>query len=345
LAGLPTIIENMPKSLRPRNALVAALVYDGLCTFEFGITTEIFGLPRPEMGADWYRFTTCAVEPGPLRACGGLSVIADGTLDALQHAGMIVIPGWRGVDAAVPDALVAALIEAHQAGARLVSICSGVFVLAATGLLDGKRATTHWRYADALRAARPAVIVDPDVLYVDEGSVLTSAGSAAGLDLLLHIVRCDFGAAAANKVARRLVMSPHREGGQAQFIERPVPARPGGRLAPLLDAMRERLERPMTIAELARQAAMSERTFLRRFREMTGMTPGAWLAAARIETAKALLEAGVASLEDVALRSGFGSAANLRHHFRRTVGVGPAAYRRRLLVDVIGENDARQDAA
>ncbi len=323
------MIKIMPNTVAVPNRLVAALVYDGLCTFEFGIAAEVFGLSRPEMGEDWYSFVTAAAEPGPLRAAGGLFVTAQEGLDALERAGTIVIAGWKGIDVAVPARLVEALQAAHARGARLVSICSGVFVIAATGLLDDKRATTHWRYADALKAAYPSIEVDPDVLYVDEGTILTSAGSAAGMDLLLHLVRRDFGPSAANSVARRLVMSPHRDGGQAQYIDRPVPPRPDGRLSSLIDSMLERLDRPLNIAELAREAAMSERTFLRRFREMTGMTPGNWIVAARINAAKQMLETDRYSIEHVAEHAGFGSAATLRHHFRQRVGVGPSDYRKR----------------
>ena len=218
---------------------MVALAYDGLCTFEFGVAVEIFGLDRPEMGEAWYRFRVAAIEPGPLRAAGGIRVESDGGLRLIERAGTIIVPGWRGADCPVPERLLAALRRAHKRGARLVSFCSGVFVLAATGLLDGKRATTHWRYAERLARAYPAISVVPDVLYIDEGNLLTAAGSAAGIDLSLHLIRRDWGAAAANSVARRLVVQPHRDGGQAQFIEAPVPeAREGGRLGPLLERMR-----------------------------------------------------------------------------------------------------------
>ena len=319
----------MPKRSDLPSRVVAAVIYDGIATFEFGIVAEIFGLHRPEMGSDWYRLITCAAEPGPLRAAGGLSVTVEHDLKDLVRAGTIVIAGWKGVDIAPPDALLESLREAAARGARMVSLCSGAFVLAAAGLLDGGRATTHWRYADAFRAAFPEVELDPDVLYVDRGNILTSAGSAAGIDLLLHIVRKDFGPAAANSVARRLVVPAHRNGGQSQFIERPVPPRPDGKLAALLDLMRERLSYPMTIAWLAREAAMSERTFLRRFKETTGSTPAGWLLSVRLDRAKQLLEAGTASIEDVAIRAGFGSAATLRMHFRSLIGISPRDYRAR----------------
>lgn len=291
---------------------------------------EVFALPRPEFGDDWYRFSTCVVDPGPLRAMGGLRVHADGGLERLARAGTIVIPGWKGVDVAPPPALLRALRRAHARGARLVSICSGVFVLAAAGLLDGKRATTHWRYATALAARYPHIEVDAAVLYVDAGQILTSAGSAAGLDLCLHLVRHDYGAQIANQVARRLVISPHRDGGQAQFIERPMPRRSEDtRMARLLEALQRNPAQAIAVAELARRAAMSERTFLRRFRESTGTTPGDWLAGLRLARARELLEITQLPIEAVAHESGFGSALTLRHHFRRKLGLSPSAYQRR----------------
>ncbi|CAN5140121.1 transcriptional regulator FtrA [soil metagenome] len=309
------------------NRLVAALVYDNLCSFEFGCAAEIFGLPRPEMGEDWYRFITCAVEPGPLRAMGGLRIEADHGLEGLAEADTIIIPGWKSAEAAPSPALVAALIAAHARGARIVTICSGVFVLAASGLLDGRRATTHWGYAAKLAALYPLVTVDANVLYVDEGELLTSAGSAAGLDLCLHLVRRDFGPKIANQVARRLVLAPHRNGGQAQFIERAVSPRDGDRFADVIASLRERLDQPLSIAGMAAAAAMSERTFIRRFKAAMGAAPGDWLIGARVDRARELLELEALSIEDVAAQSGFGAAATLRHHFRRRVGVSPAAYR------------------
>lgn len=314
----------------PENRLVVALAYDGLCTFEFGVAVEVFGLPRPEMGPGWYRFAVAAAEPGPLRAAGGVRVLCDGGPELLEEAGTIVVPGWRGADAPVPAAIREALARAHARGARVLSLCSGVFVLAAAGLLAGKTCTTHWRYAAALAAAHPDLTVRPDVLYVDEGDVLTAAGSAAGIDLCLHLIRRDFGAEAANSVARRLVVPPHREGGQAQFVEAPVPRpREGARLGPLLDALRARLDRPHTIASMAREAGMSARTFLRRFKAATGLAPAEWLLAERLARARTLLETTDAPLDDVAAAAGFGATATLRHHFRTRLGVSPGAYRRR----------------
>lgn len=311
------------------NRNVAVLAYDGLGTFEFGIAVEIFGLERPEMGDDWYRFTACSLESGPIRTDSGLTVETKEGLEAFERAGTIVIPGWKGAEAPVPQELIGALLRAHKRGARLVSLCSGAFVLAATGLLDGRRATTHWHYAGALAGKHPRIEVDPSILYVDEDSLMTSAGSAAAIDLLLHIVRKDFGPKAANRVARCLVMPPHRDGGQAQFIESPVPARADGKLAPLLESLRRRLDHPFTISELASASAMSQRTFLRRFRAMTGVTPARWLLQARIEAAKALLEEGQLPVPEVAFRAGFRSVEAMRHHFRNEVRLSPRDYRAR----------------
>jgi AraC family transcriptional regulator, transcriptional activator FtrA len=316
----------------PENRRVVALAYDGLCTFEFGVAVEIFGLDRPEMGDDWYSFRVAAIEPGPLRAAGGIRVTTDGGLGLIERAGTIVVPGWRGADEPVPARVIKALRRAHAKGARLLSFCSGVFVLAATGLLDGKRAVTHWRYAERLARAYPRIAVVPDVLYMDEGSVLTAAGSAAGIDLSLHLIRRDWGVAAANSVARRLVVPAHRDGGQAQFIQAPVPnAREGSRIGQVLDRLRA-APAPApdtTVAALAGQAGMSRRTFLRRFKAGTGTTPGAWLANLRLSHARQLLETSRLGLEDVATASGFGSSANLRHHFRRELRLSPSAYRLR----------------
>ncbi|CAM6733230.1 HTH araC/xylS-type domain-containing protein [Leclercia adecarboxylata] len=256
------------------NPLVVALAYDGLCTFEFGIAVEIFGLARPEMGDNWYRFAVAGVEPGALRATGGIRLVVDGGLELLAEAGTIIVPGWRGADVPVPAALCEQLVAAHARGARILSICSGVFVLAAAGLLNNRQATTHWRYTDVLQQRYPAIQVTPDVLYIDNGDVLTSAGSAAGIDLCLHLVRRDYGSVAANQVARRLVVSPHRDGGQAQFIQQAVPvAYEGHRLGALFDYLLENLAAPHSVDSLAKFVGMSPRTFLRRFAATTGKTP------------------------------------------------------------------------
>jgi AraC family transcriptional activator FtrA len=331
LAELPSIDQIMPKPKgrsRAFNPLVVALVYDGLCAFEFSCATEVFALPRPELGPGWYRFETCAMKGRRIAGQYGLSIEVAGGMSRLAAAGTIIIPGWRGVGVPVPARIINALRSAHSRGARLLSICSGSFVLAATGLLDGKRATTHWRYADELQRRHPNIQVDPNVLYVDEGQILTSAGSAAGLDLCLHLVRRDYGPAVANQVARRLVIPPHRDGGQAQFLERPVDRRERGSLSALLDKMARRVSEPLRIAQLARLAAMSERTFMRRFRAATGLTPADWITRMRVDRARELLEDTELSIDHIAARTGLGAATTLRHHFRRKVGVSPLEYRR-----------------
>jgi AraC family transcriptional activator FtrA len=318
---------------RPRsprfNPLVIALTYDGLCAFEFACTAEVFGLSRPELGPRWYRFETCSLGGRRVRGQYGTSMSVDGGLERLAEAGTIMIPGWQGIDVPVPSAIVEALTRAHRRGARLLSICSGSFVLAATGLLDDRRATTHWRYSDALQSRYPRVRVDPDVLYIDEGEILTSAGSAAGLDLCLHLIRRDFGAAIANVVARRLVIPPHRDGGQAQFLDSPVDRRERGPLSVVLERVQRRLHQPITINQMSRWAAMSERTFIRRFRATTGMTPGDWITHQRIGRAKDLLERSSLDVEQVAARAGLGTAMTMRHHFRKRIGLSPAEYRKR----------------
>lgn len=319
----------MPNASTLPNRTVAALIYEGLGTFEFAIAAEVFGLARPEFGSDWYRFVSCSEGARPVRASGHVSIVPESGLEALANAGTIVIPGWNSSGAPPSSAVAEAIRSSHANGARIVTICSGVFLLASLGLADGKLVTTHWKYADRLKALYPALIVDPDVLYVDNGDILTSAGSAAGIDLLLHIVRKDFGPDRANQVARRLVMPPHRDGGQAQFIKRPVPHQAGDRLAALLDLIRARPGDGWTIGRMAREAAMSERTIIRRFKDSLGVSPGDWLTSTRVDAARQLLETGTASIDLVAELAGFGGAATLRHHFRNRVGISPAQYRAR----------------
>jgi AraC family transcriptional activator FtrA len=308
---------------------VAIVAYDKLCTFEFALAVEVFALKRPELGIPWYDCEVCAVDRGPLRATGGVTISARHGVHLLERAGTIVIPGWRDLDEPPPWALLAALRKAHARGARLLSICSGAFVLAATGLLDGKRATTHWRYTERFAARFPQVKLVPDVLYVDEGRLLTSAGSAAGLDLCMHLVRRDYGAAVANQVARRLVIAPHREGGQAQFVQEPVPpAEEGSPLAPVLDWALRNLREPISVRRLARRAGMSERTFCRRFEAHLGTSPARWLIGQRVIAAQRMLETSPLPIEVVADRTGMGTAANLRHHFRAQIRTTPLQYRR-----------------
>lgn len=322
----------MPNSaLSPKESpLVCAIAYDGLCTFEFGIAVELFGLSRPEFD-DWYRFAVVKAEPGPIRAVGGITMDAEDDLTLLQQASLIIVPGWRGAETPVPEALRHALQSAHANGARIASICSGVFVLAAAGLLDGKNATTHWRYTDLLTAKFPQINVDPDVLFFENDGIYTSAGSAAGLDLGLHIIRQDFGAKAAASVARRLVLPAQRDGGQRQFIPRPEPkARIGSGLAALQDRVRATLNEDWPIERMAQTAGTSSRTLARRFHEELGTTPLSWLKVERVTRAAELLETDHIPLADVWDICGFGSAETFRRDFRKVMGVPPAKYRDRL---------------
>jgi len=312
-----------------RPPLVAAIVYEGLCTFEFGIVTEAFALPRPELGRPWYRFRVCSIAGKSVRATGGVTIEAPWGLTGLKDAHTIVMPGWRNVDEPPPPSLVRALRRAAARGARIVSICSGVFVLAAAGLLNGKRATTHWRDTQRLAERFPDIIVQPDVLYVDEGRVMTSAGSAAGLDLCLHIIRKDFGAEIANRVARRLVLPPHRDGGQTQYATEPVTTRRAAGLARLLDWVQGNLHRDLTVPVLAKQAGMSQRSFARHFLAETGTTAHQWLVHQRLIAAQRKLETTGDSIDRIAETVGLGTAATLRQHFQRRFRTSPSGYRRR----------------
>lgn len=328
---------NMTKldSTPQKHPLVCAIAYDGLCTFEFGIAVELFALPRPEFD-NWYRFATVKAEPGPIRALGGITLDAQDNLDVLQGASLIIVPGWRGADTPVPEALCAALRTAYDRGARVASICSGVFVLAAAGLLNGKSATTHWRYTDKLATDYPDVAVDPDVLFVERDRVYTSAGSAAGLDLGLHIIRQDYGAQVAASVARRLVLPAQRDGGQRQFVPRPEPkARTGSSLSALQDRIRASIDENWSIERMADAAATSGRTLARRFHEETGTTPLNWLKVERVSRAAELLENGSIPLSDVWDVCGFGSAETFRREFRKTMGVPPVRYRERLGTPIV----------
>jgi AraC family transcriptional activator FtrA len=315
----------------PANRLVAALVCDGLSLFEFGIVAEVFALRRPELGVPWYDFAVVSFDPPPLRATGGVQVLPTHHVRLLARAGTIVIPNWRNLDELPPKAMLDAVRAAHRRGARLMSVCSGAFVLAAAGLLDGRRATTHWRHAAKLAARYPAVHVEPSVLYVQDDRIYTAAGSAAGIDLGLHMVRQDYGSAIANQVARRMVVPPHRDGGQSQFVAEALPATPDGEgtLAPIMEWASGRLDQPLDVAALARKARMSPRTLARRFESQAGTTPHQWLTHQRVLAAQRLLETSSASIERVAELSGFATPETLRHHFRRRVGTSPGAYRRR----------------
>jgi transcriptional regulator GlxA family with amidase domain len=309
---------------------VAAVVGNGVSPFELAVACEVFGHDRSELVDPWYELRVCAAEPPPLRATGGITIDTPYGLDDVAHAGTVIVPGWRQLDEVPSVELLDALRAAHARGARILSVCSGAFALAHAGLLDGRRATTHWMYAAALAERFPAVEVDPDVLYVVDGSVMTSAGTAAGIDLCLHLVRLDHGAAVANAVARRMVVPPHRAGGQSQFVQAPV--RDVGRsqdpIAEVMDWAVTRLAEPLAVDRLAAEAAMSPRTFARRFREVAGTTPHQWLVRQRVLHAQGLLETTGMPVDRIADEVGFGSAAVLRQHFGRIVGTSPLAYRR-----------------
>lgn len=311
--------------------LVVAVAYDQLCTFEFGCVVEMFALQRPELGVPWYRFAVCSAEGRSLRAAGGITVAAPYSLRILEQAHTVIVPGWRDAEEPPPVDLVKRIRAAYDRGARICSICSGVFVLAAAGILDGRTVTTHWRYAQRLQQRYPMLRVEPNALYVDEGQVVTSAGSAAGLDMLVHLVRRDHGPKVANLVAQRLVIPPHRDGDQAQYVPRPVAREDEGRLARLLDWVRQHLDASHSVASLSKRASMSPRTLLRHFRNITGLAPGEWLLRERIALARDMLESGRVPIGEVADRTGFGSAESFRRHFRLQVGASPAAYRRRFL--------------
>ncbi|WP_428953497.1 helix-turn-helix domain-containing protein [Streptomyces sp. cg35] len=310
---------------------VVVLVDEGVNPFEVGVATEVFGLPRPELGraAPLYELTLCAPVPEIRMNHGFFTLGTAAGLDAADSADTLIVPGRP--DNVVPRAepVLAAIRRSHARGARIAGFCTGAFALAEAGLLDGRRATTHWRWAEEFRALHPQVLLEPDVLFVDEGDVLTAAGSAAALDLSLHLVRRDHGAEVAGSVARRLVFAAHRDGGQRQFVERPVPDVPDASLAPLLAWAQERLDEPIAVSDLAARAAVSPATLHRRFRAELGTTPLAWLLGERIALACRLIERGEARLDVVAELSGLGSGANLRAHLKRATGLSPSAYRAR----------------
>jgi len=306
---------------------VAAVVLDDANPFEFSVAAEVFGIDRREIAGWDYEFQLVA--PGGIaRMAGGVDLRTPFDLDVVASADTVVLPGIQPSEEP-PDDVVAAVRAAHANGARIVSFCSGAFIVAAAGLLDGRRATTHWMHAEQFRERFPRVLLDPNVLFVDEGDVLTSAGTAAGIDLGLHIVRKDLGAEAARMVARRMVVPPHRDGGQAQFIDgAPQPRVRADDLAGVLEWAQHRLDRDLSVALLAERANMSERTFARRFKESTGTTPFRWLLTQRLQRAQELLETSDLDVDHVAARSGFGTSANLREHFRRELRTTPSSYRR-----------------
>lgn len=311
---------------------VAVVLTGRVAMFEFGVLCEVFGLDRTADGLPGFDFKVCSAEPGvPVRATSpGAQVVPEFGLDEVAKADLVAIPAFYSGDLREPDArAIAAVRAAADAGAIVLTVCSGAFLAGAAGLLDGRKCTTHWRYVDQLAEQFPLATVDPDVLFVDAGNVITSAGTAAGIDAALHLVRRELGSTVANAIARRMVVPPQRDGGQRQFIERPVAACTSDSLIPILEWMNENLELPHTIEDLAARATMSTRTFARRFAAETGTTPVKWLTNQRVLHAKHLLEATDLGLEQIAGRSGFGSGALLRHHFQRLVGIAPTEYRRR----------------
>ncbi|WP_328470617.1 GlxA family transcriptional regulator [Streptomyces sp. NBC_00448] len=305
---------------------VALAVTDQAPIFELAVPCEVFGIDRPDLTDPWYDLQVCTVDPGTTVAHGFVAHGA-GDMDDLVRADTVVVPACANVHRAPSPELVEAVRAAHTAGARIAAICSGAFVLAAAGLLDGRRATTHWMHTHELARRHPEVCLDPKVLYVEDGGIYTSAGTAAGLDLCLELVRVDHGAAVANALARRLVTPPHRMGGQAQYVELPAVARDDTTLGPLLEWARGRLDGPLTLTDLARQAGISRRTLARRFEETIGVPPMRWLQQERIRRAQHLLETSTLPVEQVSAASGLGSATNLRRHFVRDVGLAPQAYR------------------
>ena len=307
---------------------VVAVVGERVAAFELGIVCQVFGLNRTDDHLPAYDFAVCGAEPGEVPTTSGFPVRVEG-MDRVADADLVTVPAWPTLDARIDPALLDALRAAADRGARLLSVCSGAFALAAAGLLDNRRAATHWQFADLLARRYPSVRVDREVLYVADGPILTSAGAAAGIDACLHLIRETHGTHTANELARRMVTPPHRDGGQAQFVDHPVPpVASDAVLADLLDWMAAHLREPLPVARLATRAVMSERTFVRRFRATTGTTPHRWLLDQRLRRAEELLESTDLAVDRVAAESGFGAGDTLRHHFTARRGVSPAAYRR-----------------
>ncbi len=309
---------------------VSTLVLDGLAVFEFGIICEVFGIDRSADGVPSFDFNVCGPVAGePVRTTVGAHLTPQHDFDDLLGADLVAVPAIAyGTNGYPPEAL-EVLREAAGRGSIILTVCSGAFVVGAAGLLDGRPCTTHWMYADLLARTYPTARVDRNVLFVDDGNLITSAGTAAGIDACLHLMRRELGSEVTNRIARRMVVPPQRDGGQRQYIERPIPARYSQRFAPHLDWIVAHLEKPHTVSTLARRANMSARTFARRFVEETGTTPMQWVTDQRVLYARRMLEESDLDIDRIAERSGFGTATLLRHHFRRIVGVTPTDYRRR----------------
>lgn len=309
---------------------VSVLVLDKLAVFEFGVICEVFGIDRSGDGVPNFDFKVCGPQPGrPVSTSVGAQLVPDHGLDDLLGADLVAVPAISGsAEDYLPEAL-DALRSAAASGSTILTVCSGAFVAGAAGLLDGRRCTTHWMHADELARLYPSAIVDRNVLFVDDGDLITSAGTAAGIDACLHLVRREMGSAVTNIIARRMVVPPQRDGGQRQYIEQPIPARCSEGFAPQLDWILANLDKPHTVARLANRANMSARTFARRFVEETGTTPMQWVTDQRVLYSRRMLEETDLDVDRVAERAGFGNATLLRHHFRRMVGVTPSDYRRR----------------
>ena len=319
----------MPSPSRSTEPLVAVVAFDRISPFHLSVPCLVFGEDRSELGVPRFRLSVCGAEPGPLRTSVGFDVTPRAGLATLRRADIVIVPSWRDTAERPPEALLRALRAAHARGAQIVGLCLGAFVLAEAGLLQGRRATTHWEWARDFAARFPDVQLDADVLYVDDGNLVTSAGTAASLDCCLHLLRQRCGADIANRVARRLVVAPHRQGGQAQFIEQPVAASPrGSRLAGVLAWAAAHLDQPHTVDSLAQRAAMSRRTFTRHVHKTTGTTVLQWLLHQRLTHARRLLEASDRPIEAIAGDAGFGSPVSMRQHFATALGVSPLAYRR-----------------
>jgi len=306
---------------------VVLLAIPGVAPFEFGVVCEAFGIDRSEHGGPSFDFSIATADPGPVRTSLGYDMVISQGLEAAADADLIAVPA-HDVGAAVHPAIAQVLQDAVARGAWVISICSGAFTLAKSGVLSGRAATTHWMHADRLAREFPEIRVDPDVLFVEDGRIITSAGTAAGIDACLHLIRSELGAAAANVVARRMVVPPQRSGGQAQYIANPIPVSRSDSFAEVTDWMLRHLDEELPIDELARRALMSSRTFARRFKADLGTTPAAWLNRQRLLRAQQLLEESDLGLDAVAAESGFGTSAVMRHHFGKSLNTTPAAYRR-----------------
>ena len=308
------------------DSIVAVVAFDRMSPFHLSVPCVVFGESHP--GGPQFQLRVCQVEPGPLRTTAGFEVVTQHGLESLDLASTIIVPSWRDPAERPPQALLDALVAAHVRGVSVVGLCLGAYVLAEAGLLDGRRATTHWAYKDDFSKRYPAVALNADVLYIEDGNLITSAGTAAGIDCCLHMVRQRYGSESANRIARRLVVPPHRQGGQAQFIDQPLPSTARStRLCGLLDEVRANLHLPHTLDSLAGTVVMSRRTFTRQFRQTTGATVGEWLVSERLALAQRLLEHSDQSIERIAALAGFGTSASLRQLFKRAFGVSPSNWR------------------